>query len=147
MRAPPAYRAAAILLLLFALGHTLGFNRVDPRWGVTAPIAALQSIRFTAQGTAARTYWGFYLGFGYFCSVLMLFAAALAWQFSSLPTDVLRRLQLIEWSFVVVFLAITILTWRFFFTAPIVFATLITVSLTAGAWRARVDRPTERGSR
>jgi len=79
--------------------------------------------------------------------VLMLFAAALAWQFSRLPGDVLRRLQFMEWAFAVVFLAITVITWRFFFTVPMVFATLITVTLAAGAWRARVDLAIERGGR
>ena len=49
------YRTAAVLLVLFALGHTLGFNQVDPAWGVTAPITALQGIRFAVQGTPGRT--------------------------------------------------------------------------------------------
>lgn len=137
MRPSSIYRGVAVLLVLFALGHTLGFNKIDPRWGIGEPIAALQTIHFTAQGTAGRTYWGFYLGFGYFCSSLMLFAAALAWQFSRLPDELLRRLQLMEWSFAVAFVATTLITWTFFFTAPMVFSTVISLGLIAGAWRAR----------
>lgn len=131
------YRVVTVLLLLFALGHTLGFNRVDPSWGVSAPIDALQTIRFTTQGTSDRTYWGFYLGFGYFCSVLMFFAAALAWHLSGLPTETLRRLQFISWAFAIAFVAETIITWKFFFTAPMIFTPVIALGLIAGAWRAR----------
>ena len=40
------YRVASGLLLLFALGHTIGYRRVDPRWGVDAAIGALKEIRF-----------------------------------------------------------------------------------------------------
>jgi hypothetical protein len=131
------YRAVTVLLLLFALGHTLGFNQVDPRWGVSAAITALQTIRFTAQGTPGRTYWGFYLGFGYFCSTLMFFAAVVAWQLSRLPGEILRRLQVISWAFALAFVAATIVTWKFFFTAPMIFTPVITLGLIAGAWRAR----------
>lgn len=127
------YRTVAVLLVLYTLGHTLGFNRVDPAWGVTAPITELQGIRFTAQGTPGRTYWGFYLGFGYFCSVLLLLAAALAWQLGSLPADVLRRMQPLRWAFALAFAATSLITWKYFFTAPVIFSLLITLGLIGGA--------------
>ena len=131
------YRTVAVLLVLYALGHTLGFNRVDPAWGVTAPITELQAIRFTAQGTPGRTYWGFYLGFGYFCSILLVLAAALAWQVGSLPGEMVRRMQFLLWAFALAFAATSIITWKFFFTAPVMFSILITLGLVGGAWFAR----------
>jgi hypothetical protein len=131
------YRAVTVLLLLFALGHTLGFNRVDPSWGVSAPIAALQTIKFTAQGTPGRTYWGFYLGFGYFCSALMVLAAALAWQLSRLSHETLRQMQFLTWSFAAAFIAASCVTWIYFFTAAMAFSTLIAFGLVAAAWRGR----------
>ena len=73
------YRIAAILLLLFAVGHTLGFRQTQPQWGVDSLIAAMRSIHFDAQGFN-RTYWDFYTGFGLFVSVFMVFAAVLSWQ-------------------------------------------------------------------
>lgn len=132
------YRVVAVLLVLYTLGHTLGFARVDPGWGVDAPIAALKSITFAAQGTPRRTYWGFYVGFGYFCSVLLLFAAGLAWQLGAVPPGTLRSLQLISWWFAATFLVATVVTWRYFFTAPMVFSALITIGLVVAAWRARM---------
>ena len=131
------YRIVGALLVLFALGHTIGFAQVDPAWGVTAPINELQAIRFTVQGTPGRTYWGFYLGFGYFCTVLLLLAAALAWQVGSLPGDIVRRLQPLLWVFALAFVATSVMTWKFFFTAPMAFSLLITIGLIGGAWLAR----------
>ena len=65
MKAALLYRIASVLLILFALGHTLGFRRVDPRWGVDSIIGALRSTHFDVQGLN-RTYWDFYIGFGLF---------------------------------------------------------------------------------
>ena len=85
MRARILYRTAAVLLLLFAVGHTLGFRDADPAWGIDAVIASMQSTHFTIQGFA-RTYWDFFVGAGFTVGVLYLFAAVLAWQLGSLPS-------------------------------------------------------------
>lgn len=138
MSASSIYKAVAAILVLYALGHTLGFAHVDPRWGVDAPLAQLKTITFAAQGTPGRTYWGFYVGFGYFCSVLMLLAAVIAWQLGVVPRETLHSLQLMSWSFAAAFVIATVITWRYFFTAPVVFSAIITLGLLAGAWRARV---------
>ena len=44
MKASTFYRIAAVLLLLFAVGHTPGFRQSDPTWGVDALLAATRSI-------------------------------------------------------------------------------------------------------
>jgi hypothetical protein len=41
MKAPILYRIAAVLLLLFAAGHTLGFRQPDPTWGVDALLGSM----------------------------------------------------------------------------------------------------------
>ena len=56
MRASIFYRIAAVLLLLFAAGHTLGFRQSDPAWGVDALLASMRSIHFDVQGFN-RSYW------------------------------------------------------------------------------------------
>jgi hypothetical protein len=43
MRASILYRIAAVLLLLFAVGHTLGFRQSDPAWGVDALLGSMRS--------------------------------------------------------------------------------------------------------
>lgn len=131
------YRIASVLLVLYAVGHTVGFQHVDPRWGVDAFVNGLRTTRFTAQGRRERTYWGFILGFGYFCTVLMLFCALLAWQLGGLPQATLATIPIITWGFALTFLAATIVTVRYFFVAPTAFSTLTTICLILAAWSSR----------
>jgi hypothetical protein len=119
--------------VLFAIGHTLGFRKVDPRWGADSVTTAMQSVRFDVQGFS-RGYWDFYVGFGLFVTVFILFAAVLAWQLGSMSSLTSRGLPVIAWSFVVCFAGVTILSWRYFFIAPIVFCSAITLCLALGAW-------------
>jgi hypothetical protein len=127
------YRIAAVLLLLFAVGHTLGFRQSDPQWGVDALLGSMRSVHFDAQGFT-RTYWDFFSAFGLFFSVFLLFAAVLAWLLGGLPAETLARVRSIAWALAICFVAVTALSWRYAFTTPIVFSTLITLCLTAAAW-------------
>jgi hypothetical protein len=133
MKASMFYRIAAVLLLLFAVGHTLGFRQSDPKWGVDALLGSMRSIHFDAQGFT-RTYWDFFSAFGLFFSMFLLFAAVLAWLLGGLPAETLARVRSIAWALAICFVAVTALSWRYAFTTPIVFSTLITLCLTAGAW-------------
>ncbi len=127
------YRIAAGLLLLFAVGHTLGFRQTQPQWGVDSLVAAMRSIHFDAQGFN-RTYWDFYTGFGLFVSVGLLFAAVLSWQMGGLSAATLVQLRGPAWTVVLCFVVLTFLSWRYFFIAPIVFSALITLVLAAAAY-------------
>jgi hypothetical protein len=133
MKAATFYRIAAVLLLLFAAGHTLGFRQNNPEWGVDAVLGLMRSVHFDAQGFS-RTYWDFFSAFGFFFSVFLLFAAVLAWLLGGLPAATLARVRSIAWSLAICFVAVTALSWRYAFTTPLVFSTLITVCLTAAAW-------------
>jgi len=133
MKASMFYRIAAVLLLLFAVGHTLGFRQSDPQWGVDALLGSMRSIHFDAQGFS-RTYWDFFSAFGLFFSAFLLFAAVLAWLLAGLPAEILARVRSIAWALAICFVAVTALSWRYAFTTPIVFSTLITFCLTAAAW-------------
>lgn len=134
MKARLLYRIAAVLLLLFAIGHTLGFRQGDPAWQAAALIGSMQSLHFDAQGFN-RTYWDFFSAFGFFFSVFLLFSAVVAWQLGSLTAvscgAFMRR---IAWALAICFVAITALNWRYGFTTPIVFSTVITACLVAAAW-------------
>jgi hypothetical protein len=133
VKATILYRISSVLLLLFAAGHTFGFRQSDPTWGVESLLGAMRSIRFEAQGFS-RTYWDFFVGFGLFVSVFLVLAAVLAWQLGGLAPETLALLRGPAWALVICFAAVTILSWRYFFIAPIVFTVLITVCLTAAAW-------------
>jgi hypothetical protein len=133
LKAPLLYRIASILLLLFDVGHTLGFRQSDPTWGVDALLVSMRSIHFDVQGFS-RTYWDLFVGAGFFVSVFLLFAAVLAWQLAGLPAETLGGLRRTQWALALCFVAVTILSWIYFFTLPIVFLTPITVCLVAAAW-------------
>jgi hypothetical protein len=81
------YRVSAVLLVLFALGHQIGFRQVDPSWNADAVAGAMQSVRFEVQGFD-RTYWEFFSGFGFFVTTLLVFSAVLAFELSRLPAQV-----------------------------------------------------------
>jgi hypothetical protein len=74
MKPSVLYRAAAVLLLLFAVGHTLGFTQSDPKWGVDGVLAAMRSQRFDIGGFE-RSWWDFYLAAGLTAALFYVFAA------------------------------------------------------------------------
>ena len=133
MKAALFYRFAAVLLLLFALGHTLGFRQSDPEWRVDALLGSMQSIHFDVQGFS-RTYWDLFMAAGFSVGVFYLFAAILAWQLGGLPKATLVLMRGTAWAFALCFAAITIVSWRYLFVIPIVFSIVITSCLTAAAW-------------
>ena len=135
MKASLLYRVAAVLLLLFAAGHTLGFRQSDPSWGVDALVASMRSIHFDLLGFS-RTYWDFFVAAGFSVGVFYLFAAVLAWQLGRLPAETLAAMRTTAWAFALSFAAITVVSWVYLFIIPIAFSTLITVCLTAAAWLA-----------
>src|SRR6185503_15390707 len=127
------YRIAAVLLLLFAVGHTLGFRQSDPAWGVDALLGSMRSIHFDLQGFR-RTYWDLFVAAGFSVGVLYLFAAVLAWQLGGLPTDTLAGMRITVWGLALSFAAITVVSWAYLFALPIVMSLVITLCLTAAAW-------------
>src|SRR5436305_3846843 len=133
MRASTLYRIAAVLLLLFAAGHTLLFSQTDPAWGVDALISSMRSIHFDVQGFN-RTYWDFFLAAGFSVGVFYLFAAVFAWQLGGLPVATLALMRVTTWAFAISFAAITVLSWRYLFVIPLAFSIAVTVCLTAAAW-------------
>jgi len=132
MKASMFYRIAAVLLLLFAVGHTLGFRQSDPKWGVDALLGSMRSIHFDVMGFN-RTYWDLFLAAGFSVGVFYLFAAILAWQLGGLPAPTLALMRVTAWAFALCFAAITVVSWRYLFIIPVAFSILITLCLAASA--------------
>ena len=139
MKASIFYRIAAVLLLLFAVGHILGFRQSDPKWGVDALLASMRSIQFDVQGFN-RTYWDLFVAAGFCVGVFYLFAAILAWQLGGLPAANLALMRGTAWAFALCFAAITVVSWRYLFILPIAFSIVITLCLTAAAWLSARQR-------
>jgi hypothetical protein len=135
MKASLFYRIAAVLLLLFAVAHTLGFRQSDPAWGIDTLLGSMRSIQFDVQGFS-RTYWDLFAGAGFTVGVFYLFAAVLAWQLGGLPAETLAIMRVTRWAFALCFATITVVSWTYLFILPIVCSIVITLCLTAGAWRS-----------
>ena len=133
MKASMFYRIAAVLLLLFGVGHTLGFRQSDPKWGVDALLGSMRSIHFDVQGFS-RTYWDLFVAAGFSVGVFYLFAAILAWQLGGLPAASLALMRGTAWAFALCFAAITVVSCRYLFIVPIAFSSVITVCLISAAW-------------
>jgi hypothetical protein len=122
------YRIAAVLILLFDVGHTAGYPWSDPKWGVD--LRAMQSSHFDVLG-ASRTYWDFYVGFGLFVTVFLLLAVVLAWQLGGLAARDVTLMRGAAWALALCFATIALLAWRYFFVIPLTFSIAITVCLVA----------------
>ena len=133
MKASLFYRIAAVLLLFFAVGHTLGFRQSDPTWGVDTLLGSMRSIHFDVQGSS-RTYWDLFVAAGLSVGVFYLFAAILAWQLASLPAETLALMRVTLWAFALSFAANAVVTLKYLFIVPIVFSIVITGCLIVAAW-------------
>jgi|SRR6185437_596828 hypothetical protein len=136
MRASILYRISSVLILLFAIGHTLGFRKTDPSWGVDEALSVLKLTAFHVQGFD-RTYYGFYAGFGFFVTVFLLFTAVVTWELGRLPAATLRQLPWLTWGLALCYLGSLIISWHYFFMAPLIFSVLIFLCLAAAAAAAR----------
>ncbi len=133
MQASVFYRIAAVLLLFFAIGHTLGFRQSDPTWGVDGLLVSMRTLHFDVQGFR-RTYWDLFQAAGFSIGVFYFFSAILAWQLGGLPAATLGHMLGTAWAFAICFAAITVISWRYLFILPIVFSIVITMCLAVAAW-------------
>ena len=133
------YRIAAVLLVLFAAGHTFGFLQVDPEWHVDTLVQSMKTTHFDIAGSE-RTYWDFFVGFGLFVTVFQLFATIVAWQFGGLPRETLAAMRVSLWAFALTFAVIAFLSLRYFFIVPVVFSIVIFLCLAGAAWLSGAKR-------
>lgn len=130
-------RVAAVLTLLYALGHESGAPWT-PGTGADAEavVQAMNSTRFVTEG-ADRSYGEFYVGFGHLSGLGLLTQAAALW----LTARLADRDPSASTGFIAVFLLSTlanlgmVITW--FFSIPVIFAAAIAVTLTAALARSR----------
>jgi hypothetical protein len=121
-------RISSIISLLFAIGHTLGGLKYWSPMGDNPVLQAMRTVHFNALGVN-RSYFDFYMGFGYSISVSQVMLTILLWQFSTLArTDSLRVRPMI----IVVALAIAVgglVAWRFIFPVPALFSLALVATL------------------
>lgn len=77
-------RIAAVIMLLHAVGHTLGVATWQkPDGDIPAKVVQImQAEKFGFMGSDGATMAGFYSGFGYCCTAFLVFIAVLLWIIS-----------------------------------------------------------------
>ena len=129
-------RIASIVSALFAAGHTLGGLQSWSPPGDTEVLRAMRSFRFDAEGVS-RSYYDFYLGFGFTITVYMLLQVVLLWQLAAIAkTEPLRARPLIA-SLFLTSIASAFVSWRFIFTVPVVFSAVVAACLGAALLTSR----------
>ena len=126
------FRALAVVLGLFTLGHTVGtLNPItkDPR--EAAVINAMQGFRVPVMGFE-RTYWEFYRGFSISITILLAALAVIAWQIGTLSRRDPRAALPLAVTVLIACIAQAILCVTNFFTAPIVMTILAVICAAVG---------------
>ncbi|HSY69703.1 MAG TPA: hypothetical protein VK813_13720 [Edaphobacter sp.] len=129
MRTTLFLRIASVLTFIHAALHTIGgvFGGVAPGAMQTA-VSAMKGNEFVAMGVT-RTFWDFYMGLGLAVSVFMTVEAVVFWQLGSLAKADALRLRPILAVFLVGFLGMAVVSYRYFFAGPVITEILIAVCL------------------
>src|SRR5262245_60456905 len=111
MNATLMLRIAAVLTLLYCVGHTLGM----PWTPSTRPqgivgLEARKGNRFDVTGIP-RTYWDFYFGFGLAITGYLALQAVVLWQLASLTRSSAVQVRPIVAVFFLAFAVNAIVVW------------------------------------
>ncbi len=128
------YRIASGLLVVFAASHTYGllsFQASSPE--VRGVREAMNDIHFQLMG-ANCSYGGFYIGFDLLMTAYLLFSAFLAWHLGGLARKNPETIGALGWSLFTVQLLNLVLSWMYFFVAPVAVSALAADCLGWAAW-------------
>jgi hypothetical protein len=127
------FRIAAGLVLLFAIGHTIGFLTFQPPSLEGQNVwKAMNTVRFSA-GSSTFSYGDFYTGFGLFITAFQLFAAWLAWSLGSMARRGATGVPAIAWGMSALQLISLALSLRYFSAGPAVLSGLTAACLIVAA--------------
>jgi hypothetical protein len=137
MKPAVLYRIAAALFVLFAAGHTVGFLSLTPPTAKAIAVRdAMNNVHFEMNGSSF-SYGGFYVGFGLYISVYLLFSAFLAWHLGGLAGSFPRAIGTLGWTFFAVQLAGMALSLIYFSAPPAILSGLVAALLGWAIWRLR----------
>jgi hypothetical protein len=137
MKVTVLYRIAAVLLILFAAGHTIGFLKFRPETPEgRAVFESMNNVHFQV-GKGSFTYGGFYTGFGLVATLYLLFSAYLAWHLGTLAGKNPAAIGALGWVFCAVQIVSLLLSWIYFAPPPVILSALVAICLGWGSWLVR----------
>jgi len=147
MSARALYRIAAILFLLFAVGHTFGFLSFKPPTADALAVRdAMNTVHFEVGGTSF-SYGGFYIGFGLNATLYLIFSAFLAWHLGNMSVAYPAAIGMLGWIFFAIQIVSLALSWMYFSIAPAIFSALVAICLGWSAWMVQQMPPATGRSR
>jgi hypothetical protein len=129
MRTVIFLRIASVLTLIHAALHTIGgvFGGEAPG-AQQATVAVMKANEFVAMGVM-RSYWDFHMGLGLAVSVFLTVEAVVFWQLGSLAKTDALRLRPVMATFLIGYLGIAAVSYRYFFAGPVIAEILIALCL------------------
>lgn len=134
MRATTLYHIAAGIFLLFAVGHTLGFLKFKPATPEGNAVRIAMDRQTFSVGGKTFTYGGFYRGFGLMISGHLVFSVLLAWHLGNMAATTPMAIGPLGWAFFGLQVVSLVLSWIYFFPAPVVLSALVAACLGWAAW-------------
>ena len=133
MRSTLFLRIASVLTLIHAVLHTIGgvFGGVPPI--VEPVVTAMKANQFPAMGMM-RTMWDFHMGLGLVVSVALTVEGLVFWQLGTLAKSDASRLRPILTTFLVGYLCISVISYRYFFAGPVITEILIALCFGLAIW-------------
>jgi hypothetical protein len=136
MKATLFFRIAAVVFVLFALGHTFGFLSLKPPTAEAQAVrASMDQVRFEVNG-ASYSFGEFYLGLGLSITLFLLFSACVAWHLGQLSRIAPRAVRVLGWIFCAMELASTIVAAMYISRVPAIFSGVVALCLALGSWKA-----------
>jgi len=129
MKSVTLYRIAAVILVLFAAGHTFGFLTFRPATVEGRAVWDAMNHVGLPVGGNSFTYGGFYTAFGLDISMYLAFSAFLAWHLSLQALRAPQSIGALGWGFVVLQTGGLMLSWIYFGAVQVAFGAVVAVCL------------------
>jgi len=137
MRAGTSLRIASVLTLIHAALHTVGGVFGKQATGAQQAVAdVMRSTTFPMAGLT-RSYWDLYFGMALAVSVFLTLEGVVLWQLGSIAKRDAQLVRPVVMTFLVGYLGLAVVSYRYFFAAPAITEILIAVFL---AMALRQDR-------
>jgi len=128
-------RIASVLTLIHCILHTVGGVFSSPKPEEMPVVEAMKAHTFDVMGSM-RSFWDFLFGYGLGVTITLLIQSLLFWQLATMSKSNAAWTRPIIALFFFNFVAMSVVVWRYFFTAPAITELLIAACLATAYFTA-----------